>query len=513
MRHCTLRVAIVLAGCAAVTQAGLGGEQPDTSFTYQGLLSESGSAANGVFDFQFALFDAAADGNQVGSTNFIQDQPLTDGRFTVVLDVGEIPWSTNEPRWLEIRVRPGAEAGAYTTLTPRQAIGGAPYSLSTRGIVVDANGDVGIGTNDPSGMLDVRNDSSSAIMRLSTTGTSAGSGTTFVLNNDDPTAIVASTIDMSGDTATGRISLREDDFALTFSVPNGSEKMRLSSAGLAVGTTTSDAKLNVAGAAVGTGYALNVSDSLLVNGNTGFVGVGRDDPVTAAEVFGLHKETTSFVGMYIDSALGGEPFYGYSTGGTARAFTYYGGSDDSWRLNLGGADRLVMLSNGNLGLGITIPQFRLHLGINSAAKPTSNVWTISSDRRLKKNINTIEGALDDLLALHGVTYQWIDPDSQGGMAGTYTGLIAQDVEPVFPEWISEDAHGYKQLTVIGFEGLVVEALRDLRTEKDAEIADLKAQTEVEISQLRAENAELRARLDQIERMMQQSAVRDEGAGQ
>jgi hypothetical protein len=73
------------------------------------------------------------------------------------------------------------------------------------------------------------------------------------------------------------------------------------------------------------------------------------------------------------------------------------------------------------------------------------------------------------------------------LACTYTGMIAQEVEQIFPEWVSEDSRGFKTLTVIGFEGIVVEAMRELRAEKDAELA-----------QLRAENAELRDRLDRLE---------------
>ncbi len=128
---------------------------------------------------------------------------------------------------------------------------------------------------------------------------------------------------------------------------------------------------------------------------------------------------------------------------------------------------------GNLGLGVLGPTFQLQLSLNSAAKPTSNTWTISSDRRLKKNIAGLEGSLERLLELRGVRYQWIDPASQGGMDGTYPGLIAQDVEEVFPEWISTDGRGFKALSVIGFEALAVEALRELRAEKDSEIAALR----------------------------------------
>lgn len=136
-----------------------------------------------------------------------------------------------------------------------------------------------------------------------------------------------------------------------------------------------------------------------------------------------------------------------------------------------------MTLGGYCGLGTTTPSHRLEMGVNDAAKPTSNTWTILSDRRLKKNIQLIEGALDRLMQLKGVTYQWIHPDTQGNMSGTYTGMIAQDVERVFPEWISEDRNGYKQLTVIGFEGLTVEALRDLRNEKYAQIAELQSENQ------------------------------------
>jgi hypothetical protein len=152
----------------------------------------------------------------------------------------------------------------------------------------------------------------------------------------------------------------------------------------------------------------------------------------------------------------------------------------------------------NVGIGVPVPTFQLHLSTNSAAKPTSNTWTISSDRRLKKNINPIEHALDDLLALRGVTYQWIDPASQGDMAGTYTGMIAQDVQKIFPEWVSEDFNGYKHLTVIGFEGIVVEALRQLRAEKDAEISQLRAERDSQIGRQAAMIDELLHRVEALE---------------
>jgi trimeric autotransporter adhesin len=144
-----------------------------------------------------------------------------------------------------------------------------------------------------------------------------------------------------------------------------------------------------------------------------------------------------------------------------------------------------------ISIGTTDPSiYQLRLSSDLAAKPTSSSWTIFSDARLKKNIQTIEKPLERMLALRGVTYQWIDPASQGDMDGIYTGMIAQEVETVFPEWIREDAEGYKTLTVIGFEGIVVEALRELREEKDAQIKNLKEEKDREIEALKVETRKL-----------------------
>ena len=59
-------------------------------------------------------------------------------------------------------------------------------------------------------------------------------------------------------------------------------------------------------------------------------------------------------------------------------------------------------------------------------------------------------------------------------------MIAQEVEEVFPDWVSEGGHGYKTVTFRGFEALTVEALRDLREEKDRQSTELRGQKDNEI---------------------------------
>ncbi len=108
---------------AAGVQAPVG-----TSFTYQGELLQGGSPANGRFDFRFRLFDAATVGSQVGPTVTKDDVQVTNDRFTVVLDFGGNVFQ-GDARWLEIAVRPGNSTGAYTTLSPRQAVNPVPYAI------------------------------------------------------------------------------------------------------------------------------------------------------------------------------------------------------------------------------------------------------------------------------------------------------------------------------------------------------------------------------------------------
>jgi hypothetical protein len=95
----------------------------------------------------------------------------------------------------------------------------------------------------------------------------------------------------------------------------------------------------------------------------------------------------------------------------------------------------------------------------------------ASDARLKKNIKPIDSAMDKVLRLHGVTYEWIDPDKHSG-PGTQWGFIAQDVQKAFPNWVKEGHDGYKTVDTTGVDSLLVESVRTLNDENHALRADL-----------------------------------------
>lgn len=99
-----------------------------TAFTYQGRLQEGTAPANGIYDLRFTAHDAAAAGASVGTTLTFDDVGITNGLFSVTLDLG--PIFDGAARWLEIAVRPGASAGSFTNLVPRQPITATPYAVT-----------------------------------------------------------------------------------------------------------------------------------------------------------------------------------------------------------------------------------------------------------------------------------------------------------------------------------------------------------------------------------------------
>jgi hypothetical protein len=148
-------LAISFAAIVALLTARTTAQTDTTTFTYQGRLEENGEGFNGPVNLDFALFDSEVGGNQIGSEIMFNSILVIDGLFTLDLDFGGGIFQ-GEPRFLEITVN-------GTELVPRQPINSAPYAIqsdNTRGIFVDDNNRVGIGTDmpgidEPSVQLDV----------------------------------------------------------------------------------------------------------------------------------------------------------------------------------------------------------------------------------------------------------------------------------------------------------------------------------------------------------------------
>lgn len=122
-----LYIVLIAALLSRITAADSANPPLGTGFTYQGRLTDGSAPANGLYDFEFRLFDESTGGSQVGNTLTHNSVNVTEGLFTVVLDFGTA--FSGSARYLEISVRPGASGDPYTTLDPRQALTAAPHAL------------------------------------------------------------------------------------------------------------------------------------------------------------------------------------------------------------------------------------------------------------------------------------------------------------------------------------------------------------------------------------------------
>src|SRR6266704_2925649 len=74
-----------------------------TAFTYQGRLTDNGALATNLYDFQFNVFATNSGGSPLTGAVSLDDVPVANGLFTVLLDFGGAPFDGNG-RWLEIAV-------------------------------------------------------------------------------------------------------------------------------------------------------------------------------------------------------------------------------------------------------------------------------------------------------------------------------------------------------------------------------------------------------------------------
>jgi hypothetical protein len=95
-----------------------------------------------------------------------------------------------------------------------------------------------------------------------------------------------------------------------------------------------------------------------------------------------------------------------------------------------------------------------------------------SDIRYKKNIEPIKNALDKVMGLNGVTFDWNNENypNEQFKKGKDIGLIAQEVEKVLPEVVLTDSQGYKAIEYGNITALLVEGMK----QQQKEINELKA---------------------------------------
>ena len=281
---------------------------------------------------------------------------------------------------------------------------------------ITSTGNVGIGTSNPGAKLDI---SAGVIggshvgpsLRLTNGYTDQGAGD-WVPNTDYAGSVDYYTADTSGtgpnvvsfirpyvQTASGA------GWALAFGVSSSNEaateRMRIASSGnVGIGTTSPTEKLHVSGGAIITG------DITQTNGATT---LARNSASVALSVT-------------------------QSGAGPAATFT-----------------------GGFVGIGMT-PTAQLELSTDSAKKPSTNTWTITSDERLKTSIVDADKnrCYEIVKQVPLKRYTWkSEVYSQDQVKDrSKLGWIAQDVEAVFPKAVGTNRFAYNQV----FEDVIVPEL-------------------------------------------------------
>jgi hypothetical protein len=150
----------------------------------------------------------------------------------------------------------------------------------------------------------------------------------------------------------------------------------------------------------------------------------------------------------------------------------------------------IYVIGGNVGLGLSNPSYQLQLSQDSAAKPSSATWTVSSDRRLKTNIQVADCSrcYDIVKHLKLVNFNWDDEKVPKELVKDRKklGWIAQDVETFFPNAVSQ-VHMY--------------GIDDCKTlDSDQIYASLYGavqQLQVTVEKLQEENEEIKRKLEQF----------------
>ena len=230
------------------------------------------------------------------------------------------------------------------------------------------------------------------------------------------------------------------------------------------------------------------SNSIYIDSNAGRVGLG-----TTAPGANLHIKDSN-------GTEGTRNLVTLENNGRTQ-FTLNNTAASSWSFDSATLDRLLISRGGTgvseveiSGAGDVIMLGNLTVGGDAAVNTITldGVVQHTSDKRYKKNINNIDYALEKVMSLRGVHYEWRQNEfaHKRFKAGTQIGFIAQEIEKVVPELVKTNADGYKSVAYTNLTPILVEAIKE--------------QQKI-IDEQRAEIAGISSRLAKIEAMLQRSA--------
>ena len=232
---------------------------------------------------------------------------------------------------------------------------------------------------------------------------------------------------------------------------------------------------------IGNGTDFNSESNAMTVLKNGNVGIGPDNPVYKLDLLGelnIQSEDLGDKAIFVNSTEA----------------LWYGGTYFSWGY---GADYNYFARKVAIGT-TTDPGTHLLVVNGTAAKPGGGSWDTWSDMRLKEIHEDYSKGLEEIADLRPVTFSYREdnplmlPHDQ-----EYVGLVAQDVQEVFPEAISEGEDGYLQLDLHPVNIALINAVRELKAE-NGHLIDAN-------QQLRSENIQIIKRLEKLELLVLERA--------
>ncbi|MBU5689119.1 MAG: tail fiber domain-containing protein, partial [Candidatus Aenigmarchaeota archaeon] len=358
-------------------------------------------------------------------------------------------------------------------------------NIENNGIAITrSTGNVGIGTSSPTAKLDV-------VGTVNATNFYDRDNSQYYL---DPSATsVVNNLQIASGVLTGanseQIEIGATNDVIRF-IAGGQESMRISNGNVGIGTSDTTHKLNVnnviqafnnndqfltlySGPDIRT-IIFDDSDSLnfgkwnsrsgggytnlMKLTNTGYLGIGTADPQAPLHIIG-----SPYKAIKIKSSTWPSEYWeiGHNAGSTVDYGLYF----------VRGADTFLVLGNNATGssyikgpLGVSVwPSYTLDVGGQAHASS----FPTSSDIRLKENITNITNALEKVMKMRGVYFDWNQKYKDMGRATGHreVGVIGQEIEQIIPElvthWGEENytAVDYSRLTAV-----LIEAIKEQQQE-------------------------------------------------
>ncbi len=182
-----------------------------------------------------------------------------------------------------------------------------------------------------------------------------------------------------------------------------------------------------------------------------------------------------------------------------------------WGSNSMSSILLLPSGGGNVGIGTNPPNYKLDVNgdINIASANalrfggtqvcSSTGCTSPSDARLKEDIEPLQNSLENILKLQGVNYHWKNQSQFGKQ--NQVGLIAQEVEAIYPETVKTDSEsGFKSIAYDHLVAPVIESIKSIYEQITA-LRNENAVLKEKVSQLEFEAAQSSARFERLEKLI------------